>query len=118
MAIKLNTAGYEHAESMIKKAVEVEHVSNNWEQVKPTVDEELHYIEAHSLDEYGQWFLGINTEAPVENRSKYVYPFGDFKVVHVSALIIAEEVAGKKHQHEIKDVAHQLLTKIVHGKGQ
>ena len=118
MAIKLNIPGLEHAETMIKKGVEVEHTSNNWEAVKPTVDDELHYIEAHSLDEYGQWFLGINTDAPVENRSKYVYPFGDFKVVQESALIIVEEVAGKKHQHEIKDVAHKLLTKIVHSKKQ
>ena len=118
MAIKLNIPGFEHAESMIKKGVEVEHTSNNWEDVKPTVEEELHYIETHSLDEYGQWFLGINTDAPEDKRSKYVYPFGDFKVVQESALIIAEEVAGKKHHDEIKDVAHQLLTKLVHGKGQ
>jgi hypothetical protein len=103
---------------MIKKGVEVEHTSNNWEEVKPTADDELHYIETHSLDEYGQWFLGINTDVAEDRKSKYVYPFGDFKVVQKSALMVVEEVAGKKHQHEIKDVAHQLLTKIVHGKRQ
>lgn len=114
MSIKLHKAGYEQAETMIRKGLEVDTISNNWEEVKPTVDDELGYLEGHSLDEYGLWFLGIDTEKPADNRAKFVYPFGDFYVVQESALIVAEEQAKKMHHDEIVQAAHNLLKKIVH----
>jgi hypothetical protein len=114
MAIKLHTAGFEHAEDMIKHRVEVESISNNWEEVKPDVDDELKYLEGHTLAEYGLWYLGIDTNAPADKRSKFVYPFGDFDVVQESALIAAEEDAKKHHHNEIAEAAHKLLTKITH----
>lgn len=116
MAIKLHNAGFEKAEEMIRHGIEIEHTSNNWEKVKPSVDDELNYLGSHSLEEYGLWFLGIDTSAPSENRSKFVYPFGDFNVVQESALIVAEELAKTNHHDEIAVAAQKLLKKITHSK--
>ena len=112
MAILLHNAGCEHADNMIKQRVEVEHFSNNWEEAQPTVDDELNYLQSHTLDEYGLWYLGIDTDVPSNNRSKFVYPFGDFNVVQKSALIAAEALARKNHHYEIAEAAQALLQKI------
>lgn len=114
MAIKLNDRGYAQAESMIRKGLEVSQVSNDWKEVKPDVDDELRYLESHSLDEYGNWYLGIDTSAPSNERSRYIYPFGDFNILHESGLITAEEEAKKNGHNEIAEAASKLRTKLTH----
>ncbi len=112
MAVKLHKAGYEHAQSMIQKGVEVETIPNNWAEVKPDADDKLHYLKGHNLDEYGKWFLGIDTEKPANDSSKFMYPYGDFDVVQQSGLIAAQEEAGKNNHSDIKTAAQELLKKI------
>jgi|HubBroStandDraft_4_1064222.scaffolds.fasta_scaffold120692_1 hypothetical protein len=109
MAIILNKAAYIHANTIIKNGLEVEHDSNNWNAVKPTEDEVIRYLDSHTLSEYGNWFLAINTDADQKDPLKYMYPFGDLKVLHRSALIAIEREAGSKHHHEIKKAAQDLL---------
>jgi len=116
MAIKLHKEGYEHAEEMIMLGVEVDHIPNNWAEVKPTVDDELNYIDSHSRDEYGLWYLGIDTSIPSDNRDKFVYPYGDFNVVQKSALIVAEEQAKKNNHDEIAVAARALLKMVANNK--
>ncbi|MBD3231475.1 hypothetical protein GF322_02315 [Candidatus Dependentiae bacterium] len=111
MAIKLNAAGYDNAKKLIK-SFEVECDPNNWEEVKPSIDEILRYLDSHKLEEYGLWFLGIDTQAPNDQRSKYVYPYGDFNLVQESALILAERQATEKNHDEIKKAAHELLQEL------
>jgi len=118
MAIKLHKEGYEHAEEMVRLGVEVDHFSDNWDEVKPTVDDELNYIDCHTLDEYGLWYLGVDTNIPSDNRAKYVYPYGDFNVVQESALIVAEQEAKKNNHDEIAVAARELLKKVAHTKMQ
>src|SRR5579859_8239006 len=101
MPIKLNKAGYDHALAIIKNGLEVEHDTNNWEAVKPTKDEIVRFLNAHTLEEYGQWFLGINTDADQKDKSKYVLPLGDFSVLHKSALMAAATEAAKNNLHDI-----------------
>ena len=116
MSIKINQAAYDHAVEIIKDGLEVEHDVSNWKEVKPDVDEMARYLNTHSLDEYGLWFLGINSDADQNSKDKFVYPYGDFSVLHKSALIAAEQEAGNKHLHEIKSAAQKLLTMIEHSK--
>jgi len=112
MSIKINQAAYDHAVEIIKDGLEVEHDVSNWKEVKPDVDEMARYLNTHSLDEYGLWFLGINSDADQNSKDKFVYPYGDFAVLHKSALIAAEQEAGNKHHHEIKEAAKKLLAMI------
>jgi len=116
MAIKINKAGYDHAVEIIKDGLEVEHDTSNWNEVKPDVDEMARFLNTHSLDEYGLWFLGINTDADQNSKDKYVYPYGDFSVLHKSGLIAAEQESGNKHHHEIKSAAQKLLGMLNHTK--
>ncbi len=112
MAIILNQAAYTHAHTIIQNGLEVEHDSNNWSAVKPTEDEVIKYLNNHALAEYGNWFLGINTDADPKDKLKYMYPFGDLKVLHKSALIAIEREAGSQHHHDIKKAAKKLLDLI------
>lgn len=112
MAVRLNKAAYDYALSLIKNGLEVETDTNNWEEVKPTRDENTHYLDTHDLDEYGLWFLGINTDADETDPARFVYPYGDLKVIHQSALMVAEQKASKAGDHEIKKAAEDLLRRI------
>jgi hypothetical protein len=112
MAMKLNEAAYKHAVAIIQNGLEVEHDSKNWDDVKATSDEEVRFLNSHNMEEYGSWFLGIDTDADPKNRNKYRYPFGDFSVLHRSALIAAEKEAGKHHHHDIKMAVQKLLAMI------
>ncbi len=112
MAIKLNKAAYDLAASMIKKGLEIEHDTNNWDEVQATPSEQVRYLNTHGLEQYGTWFLGTNTDADPKDKSKFVYPFGDFSVVHKSALLVAIKQAGQDGDQEIKKAAEQLLAMI------
>lgn len=111
MAIKLNKVGFDNAAAIIKNGLEVEH-DTKWESVKPTRDEQARFIETHDLDEYGSWFLGIDADKDPKSITKFVFPFGDFSVLHKSALIVAEKEATKLNAAEIKAAAQKLLDMI------
>ena len=44
--------------------------------------EENKYIEKNGMDEYGKWYLGIDTDENEDNKGRYKFPYGDFKRVH------------------------------------
>ena len=112
MSKKLNKIAYELAKQMIEHGFELEHDENNWKEAQPTPSESVEYLDTHSLDEYGSWFLGIDPEADPKDKAKFVYPFGDFKVVHKSALLEAEKRARMNKDHEIEQAAKRLLQLI------
>lgn len=115
MSIELNKSGYERAITIIKDELEVEHDSNNWDEVAPTEDEVIRYLNAHSLAEYGSWFLGVDTDADANDKSKFVYPFGDFSVLHKSALLRIQKDAEQHHHSEIAAAVKRLLEMIEYG---
>lgn len=112
MSKKLNKAAYDLAKQMIEHGFELEHDENNWAEVKPTPEEVTRYLEAHDIEEYGAWFLGIDPELDSENTARYAYPFGDFSVVHKSALLEAEKKATMNKDLEIAQAAKRLLQLI------
>src|SRR5262245_50028248 len=112
MAVKLNKAGFDRAMSIIRNGLEVEHDSNNWEAVKPSKDQMVKFLNTHSLEEYGQWFLGIKSEVDAKDSSKYVYPWGDFSVLHKSALMATDKQAAQNNDSEIKSAVQKLLEMI------
>lgn len=112
MSKKLNKRAYDLAKQMIEHGFELEHDENNWKEAQPSVQETTEYLDAHDLDEYGAWFLGIDSEADQNSQSKFVYPFGDFKVVHKSALLDSEKKARENKDNEIAEAAKRLLQLI------
>lgn len=106
--IHLNKKAIEQAERLIK-AGEIEAFDTNWQAEKPTVDEVLNYLNAHSMEEYGQWFLGINPGIPKNVKEHYEYPYGDLKTVQRSALVDTIQRAEKSGHKDIVQAAKQLL---------
>lgn len=109
MSVTLNKAGYEKALSLIKGGLEVNHDRGNWKAVEPTKDEITRFLDTHTLDEYGLWFLGIDTGIEKNNPARYVYPYGDLQIVHMSAVMAAQAQAQQHGHHDIKEAAHGLL---------
>ncbi len=107
-AIHLNKKAVEQAERLIK-AGEIEAFDSNWEAEKPTSDELNHYLNTHTTQEYGLWFLGINPSMPKEVKEHYDYPYGDLKTVQRAGLVDTIKRAEKNGHKEIVQVAKQLL---------
>lgn len=110
MAVKFNKAAFDRAVYLIKNKLEVD--SGNWDEVKPNSNEVQLYIDAHSMDEYGQWFLGIDGDKDPKDKSKYVFPWGDLRVLQTKAL----QAAANAPHPEIKDAAQKLLQMIQNNK--
>lgn len=112
MAIKLNEKAIAHAEELIK-AHEFEYNHVPWSESSPTTNDTVRYLNTHDLEEYGEWFLGIDTDnAKMESKERYLYPLGDFNEVQRSALNFAAENAQKKNHAEVAQAAKRLLDLI------
>jgi len=109
MAIKLNQSGVEYAQERIRVG-EVDHLKAPWSEHRATEDEKDKYLQTHYIEEYGQWFLGENTDyIDGGGQERYAYPHGDLGLVHISALRVAEQKARENGHTEIADAARQLL---------
>lgn len=113
MAIKLNKRAVEHAKKLIKFS-EFERCDHNntWAEDQATIDEEIYYMDNHSMEEFGLWFLGINDEAPANIKEHYEFPYGDFKEVHRCGLEVALKDAAKGKHKEIENAARELIALI------
>ena len=111
MAIKLNQAAVERAKYIIA-AGEVESLHTNWNEEKPTPTEVDHFLSTHYMKEYGEWFLGINSEIADTQKGHYEYPYGDLKEVQRSAVVDSIAKAEKKGDKEIVRVAQELLALV------
>lgn len=110
-SVQLHKKAVEKAEKLIH-AGEIETFDSNWEAEKPTPDEVNHFINTHFLEEYGLFFLGIDTSKPKNVKEHYVYPHGDLKEVQRSALVDTIKKAEKAGHKEIVDVAKRLLDMV------
>lgn len=107
-AVNLNKKALEQAERLIK-AGEIENFDSNWDAEKPTGDEINHYLNTHYMDEYGMWFLGVDSSQSKDVKEHYVYPYGDLKTVQRCALVDTIKRAEKAGHKEIVQVAKRLL---------
>jgi hypothetical protein len=84
-------------------------LESTWGDVQPSADDENTYLESHSWDEYGEWYLGL-TEGPGDDtKARYGFVYGDFRRVHRSGLIAAEYRAAEWRHKEVELAAHDLL---------
>lgn len=108
MAITLNASAIEHAKKLIQ-AGEVESLSDDWNEQKPTPTEVDNFIRTHFMKEYGLWFLGRNSDIKDTNKEHYVYPYGDLKEVQRCALVDSIKQAEKRGHKDIVQAAKELL---------
>jgi len=112
MSIRLNKKALEHAEKLIDAGDVVRDERDDWSEHAPTANEENAYLDKHGWAEFGQWYLGIDTDQNEETKAHYKFPYGDFRRVHRCGVISAESRAAQYDHDDIaKAVAelHELL---------
>jgi hypothetical protein len=110
MAIRLNQEAVEHAQNLIKGR-QYER-NSDWSEAQPSAEEENKFIDENGWDAFAKWHLAYDTEASGETKSRYKFPFGDFRKLHRSALIAAKQRAGSEDYNKVQSAADRLLEKL------
>ena len=120
MTIKLKRSGFEHAKKLIRERRCVLDARGDWSDHRPARTAENRFIEEHGWAEYGKWHLAEDDEIAEHNKSRYKFPYGDFKKVHRCAVLSAESRAGQYKYTEIELAAahlHGMLEELMPGPG-
>jgi hypothetical protein len=110
MAIRLNQEAVEHAQNLIKGR-QYER-NSDWSEAQASAEEENRFIDENGWEAFAKWHLVYDTEASEEIKSRYKFPFGDFRKLHRSALIAAKQRAGSEDYNEVQSAADRLLEKL------
>ena len=86
--------------------------STEWSDAAPSADDENAEIEKHGYDGYGAWHLAVDPDASEETKSRYAFPFGDFRKVNRAALIHAKQRAAQNDHDAIEKAADDLLQRV------
>lgn len=110
MAIELNKAGFELAKLLITQGKF--NTKQEWHTAEPTTQRKQEFLKKHTIEEYGTWFLAINTVKKAGTEGYYEFPFGDFSTVFRSCIIAIMQRAGQYKHAALETAATQLLTLI------
>jgi hypothetical protein len=106
MAIRLNQEGAELAQNLIKGR---QYEDSDWGEAQPSAEEENRFIDENGWEALAKWHLAYDTEASEGTKSRYKFPFGDFKKLHRSTLIAARQRAGSEDYSVVQSAADRLL---------
>lgn len=118
MSIRLHQPGFAYAKERIKVGEVCHDDHAAWKEDESTKDELLRFSNNHSISEYGQWFLAIDTDQTQESLQRYLLPHGDLHEVHRCALLEVQRVSKEKGYHDIAQAAQELLRMIDQHKKQ
>lgn len=108
--MKVNRDAVKHAKNLIQQGNVVE--DSDWSKDQPSASEENQFFKSHDWDEYGAWYLGIDTDESQETKGRHAFPYGDFKKVHRDGVIAAKQRAAQNDYDEIMKAADELLNVI------
>jgi len=103
----VNRAAVAHARRLIDARQYV--LTSSWGDVQPSAADENAFLESHSWDEYGQWFLGLTDGASDETKARHGFVYGDFRRIHRMGLVACQYRAAEWSHKEIELAAHDLL---------
>ena len=103
----VNKAAVAHARKMIDARQYV--LDSEWAEAQPRAADENGYLESHSWDEYGRWFLGLTDGASEETKGRYGFVYGDFRRIHRSGLIACVYRAAEWRHKDVERAAYDLL---------
>ena len=107
-------ASYEvnpHAVTHARKLIDAHQyvLESDWGDAQLSADDENAFLEAHSWDEFGEWFLGLTEGASDDTKARYGFVYGDFRRVHRTGLIACQYRAAEWRHKEVELVAYDLL---------
>jgi hypothetical protein len=103
----VNTAAVKQARSLIDDGKY--DTSSEWSDAAPSTEDGNDVIRDKGYDGYGAWHLAVDPDASKDTRSRYAFPYGDFKKVNRAALIHAKQRAAQNDHDEIEKAADELL---------
>jgi hypothetical protein len=103
----VNERAVERAKRLIKSRQYV--LNSQWGDVQPDAAAENAYLESHSWDEYGEWYLGLTEGPSDESKARYAFVYGDFRRLHRTGIIACHYRAAEWRHKEIELAAHELL---------
>ena len=102
----VNEHGVEHVRKLIEARQYV--LNSDWGEVQPRAEDENAYLERHSWEDYGSWFLGLTDGASEDTKGRYAFVFGDFRRVHRWAHRLPLP-GGRVAAQGVELAAHDLL---------
>jgi hypothetical protein len=106
----INEQGIAYARKLIASRQYV--LNSRWGDVQPNAAAETGYLDKHSWEEYGRWFLGLTDDAGEETKARYAFVFGDFRRLHRSGLIACQYRAAEWRHKAVELAAHDLLQEL------
>ena len=103
----VNERAVEKAKRLIESRQYV--LDSQWGDVQPDAAAENAYLESHSWDEYGEWYLGLTEGPSDESKARYAFVYGDFRRLHRTGIIACHYRAAEWRHKEIELAAHELL---------
>jgi hypothetical protein len=107
---EVNDAGVAKARELIDAGQYL--LDSEWSAAQPDADTENAQLDRHGYDGYGQWHLGINTDAGQQTKERYGFVYGDFGRVHRSGLIAAKQRAAQNDHTDVEAAADDLLDRL------
>ena len=100
-----------HAVAQARRLIDAHQyvLDSAWGDVQPDADDENAFLESHSWDEYGAWYLGLTDGAREDTKARYAFGYGDLRRVHRMGLIACQYRAAEWRHKEIELAAHELL---------
>jgi hypothetical protein len=106
--LALNKNAFAFAAQLIKEKHFIADGKGAWSEHRPSANEENEFIRLHGFGEYAKWHLGIDDRYPENTKSRYRFPYGDFKNVHRCGLLAAKARARQYGYTEIENAAAEL----------
>ena len=108
-SIKVSEDAVAFASQLIQEGHLIADRKGAWREHKPSPDMENEFIRAHGSAEYAKWHLAVDERYAVNTKSRYKFPYGDFKNVHRCGLLAVKSRAREHGYNEIEDAATKLL---------
>jgi hypothetical protein len=108
MAVVLNKRAFEHAKRLVEKGRYVFDEKDIWSEHQPSAQKENKYIEENGFEEFGKWYLGVDTDEKEDTKGRYKFPYSDFTKVHRCGVLAAENRAGQYKYNDIEQAAAHL----------
>jgi hypothetical protein len=87
-------------------------LTSSWGDAQPTAADENDFLEDHSWQEYGAWFLGLTEGADDETKARYAFVCGDFRRLHRTGLIACVYRAAEWRHKDVERAAYRLLQEL------